>query len=403
MSTLNEPLDALRTHEAAFDADLTRIDQASSSEKAALVAAARTNYLGRKSGAVTELMSRLASLPVSDRKEFGRRVNEFKTRVDAALGDREAQLAAARRPENAVDITLPGLAPALGFRHPISLIRDEVSGIFSRLGYQVLEGPEIEDDYHNFEALNMPAEHPARDMQDTLYLAKPLAPSALGATSQPDPSSMWLIGELAQHANPALLGGSSASQRSMRGRAPHMPQPLTLLRTHTSAMQIRHMERHDPPVRLVAIGPVYRRDNLDLTHTPMFHQVEGLVVGPGITLADLKGTLTSMAAALFGEGTAVRFRPSFFPYTEPSAEVDIQCIRCKGAGCPMCKRTGWLEILGSGMVHPAVFESVGYDPDAVTGFAFGMGVERVALLKWGVEDIRLFYENDLRFLEQFGR
>jgi phenylalanyl-tRNA synthetase alpha chain len=195
----------------------------------------------------------------------------------------------------------------------------------------------------------------------------------------------------------------SAYEPPSRGRAPKAPQPLTLLRTHTSAMQIRHMERHDPPVRLVAIGPVYRRDNLDLTHTPMFHQVEGLVVGRGITLADLKGTLTSMATALFGQGQAVRFRPSFFPYTEPSAEVDIRCLRCSGDGCAMCKRTGWLEILGSGMVHPAVFEFVGYDPDEVTGFAFGMGIERVALLKWGVEDIRLFYENDLRFLEQFGR
>ena len=217
----------------------------------------------------------------------------------------------------------------------------------------------------------MPAEHPARDMQDTLYLAEPLMPGAY------DPPT--------------------------RGKAPNTPQPLTLLRTHTSAMQIREMERHDPPVRLVAIGPVYRRDNLDLSHTPMFHQVEGLVVGRGVTLADLKGTLTSMAAALFGPGQDVRFRPSFFPYTEPSAEVDIRCIRCSGEGCPMCKRTGWLEILGSGMVHPAVFEFVGYDPNEVTGFAFGMGIERVALLKWGVEDIRLFYENDLRFLEQFGR
>jgi phenylalanyl-tRNA synthetase alpha chain len=292
------------------------------------------------------------------------------------------------------------VAPSLGFRHPLSLIRDEVAGIFSRLGYQVLEGPEIEDDYHNFEALNMPAEHPARDMQDTLYLARPLPPGTLGSKGVEPSASMLMIGEIAQHANPALLGAAHGG--ASRGKAPQ-PQPLTLLRTHTSAMQIRHMERHEPPVRLVAIGPVYRRDNLDLTHTPMFHQVEGLVVGPGITLADLKGTLTSMAAALFGDGTAVRFRPSFFPYTEPSAEVDIQCIRCKGAGCPMCKRTGWLEILGSGMVHPAVFESVGYDPDAVTGFAFGLGIERVALLKWGVEDIRLFYENDLRFLEQFGR
>ena len=208
-------------------------------------------------------------------------------------------------------------------------------------------------------------------MQDTLYLAPPLPPS------------------------PALGDSGSPGARA--------PQPLTLLRTHTSAMQIRHMEQHDPPVRLVAIGPVYRRDNLDLTHTPMFHQCEGLVVGRGITLAHLKGTLLAMAEALFGAGTPVRFRPSFFPYTEPSAEVDVGCIRCGGAGCPVCKHTGWLEILGSGMVHPAVFEAVGYDPDEVTGFAFGMGIERVAMLKWDVGDIRLFYENDLRFLEQFAR
>ena len=239
----------------------------------------------------------------------------------------------------------------------------------------MLEGPEVEDDYHNFEALNMPAEHPARDMQDTLYLAGTLPPLDAGG------------------------------------------QRRTLVRTHTSAMQIRHMEKNDPPVRLVAIGPVYRRDNLDLTHTPMFHQVEGLVVGKGITLADLKGTVSAMAQALFpsirgnaasgaaapsGQSADVRFRPSFFPYTEPSAEVDIRCFKCKGAGCALCKRTGWIEILGSGMVHPAVFEAVGYDSEKYTGFAFGMGVERVAQLKWGVDDIRLFYENDLRFLEQFG-
>ena len=244
--------------------------------------------------------------------------------------------------------------------------------IFTRLGYQVLEGPEIEDDYHNFEALNMPPEHPARDMQDTLYLASPVR-SAVGS-------------------------------------------PATLLRTHTSGMQIRHMEASQPPVRLIAPGRVYRRDQFDLTHTPMFTQVEGLVVGEDVSLADLKGTLFAFARELFGEDRKVRFRPSFFPYTEPSAECDISCGACGGSGlvspkpatnapgeggCAMCKRSGWLEILGSGMVHPAVFEAVGYDPERYTGFAFGMGIERVALLKWGVEDIRLFYENDLRFLEQF--
>ena len=332
--------------------------------------ALRTRWVGRKGSWVAAFMEALATATPEQKKAFGRGANELKKEVEAAIADREAALAATLRPANAVDITLPGRRPALGHRHPLSLIRDEVGAIFTRLGYQVLEGPEIEDDYHNFEALNMPEEHPARDMQDTLYLAEPLR---IGAG-----------------------------------------QPLTLLRTHTSAMQIRHMEKNAPPVRLVAIGPVYRKDNLDLTHTPMFHQVEGLVVGKGVTLADLKGTLAAMAEALFpsirtADGgahsgqAAIRFRPSFFPYTEPSAEVDIQCIKCKGSGCAMCKRTGWIEILGSGMVHPAVFEAVGYDPNEVTGFAFGMGVERVALLKWGVEDIRLFYENDLRFLEQFGR
>jgi phenylalanyl-tRNA synthetase alpha chain len=334
--------------------------------------ALRTRWVGRKGSWVAAYMEAIGKASPEEKRTLGRLANELKKTVEAALAERETALAASRRPAGAVDVTLPGRRPPLGHRHPISLVREQVQIIFTRLGYQVIEGPEIEDDYHNFEALNMPAEHPARDMQDTLYLAEPLRASTL--------------------ASPQPLNDRRAAKAG---------QPLTLLRTHTSAMQIRHMERHDPPVRLLAIGPVYRRDNLDLTHTPMFHQVEGLVVGANITLADLKGTLTSMAAALFGD-SAVRFRPSFFPYTEPSAEVDIRCIRCQGAGCSICKRTGWLEILGSGMVHPAVFEYVGYDPDRVTGFAFGMGLERVAMLKWDVDDIRLFYEDDLRFLEQFG-
>jgi phenylalanyl-tRNA synthetase alpha chain len=312
-------------------------------------------------------MEALKSASPDQKKALGKGANELKKEVEAALAELDQTFAATRRPANAVDITLPGRVPQLGYRHPLSLVRDEVIEIFTRLGYQVLEGPEIEDDYHNFEALNMPASHPARDMQDTLYLQQPLIS--------------------------ATVEGGSATAKAVALR--------TLLRTHTSAMQIRHMENNPPPVRLVAIGPVYRKDNLDLTHTPMFHQVEGLVVGKGVTLADLKGTLSAMATALFGSAE-IRFRPSFFPYTEPSAEVDIRCFRCNGAGCPMCKKSGWIEILGSGMVHPAVFEAVGYNPDEVTGFAFGMGVERVALLKWGVDDIRLFYENDLRFLEQFG-
>ena len=324
--------------------------------------ALRTRWVGRNHSWIAAFMEALKTATPDLKKTLGKGANELKKEVEAAIAEREAALAATRRPAHAVDITLPGRVPVLGYRHPLSLVRDEVIEIFTRLGYQVLEGPEIEDDYHNFEALNMPSDHPARDMHDTLYLQTPLG-------------------------NPQEGGAST--------------RPLTLLRTHTSAMQIRHMEQHPPPVRLVAIGPVYRKDDLDLTHTPMFHQVEGLVVGRGITLADLKGTVSAMARALFGSAE-VRFRPSFFPYTEPSAEVDIRCFKCGGAGCALCKKSGWIEILGSGMVHPAVFEAVGYNPDEVTGFAFGMGVERVAQLKWGVGDIRLFYENDLRFLEQFG-
>jgi phenylalanyl-tRNA synthetase alpha chain len=319
----------------------------------AALQALRTRWIGRHNSWTAAFMDAVKTATPDQKKTLGKGANELKKEVEIALAELEQKLASTRRPAHAVDITLPGRVPQIGFRHPLSLVRDEVIEIFTRLGYQVLEGPELEDDYHNFEALNMPPDHPARDMHDTLYLQNPLG-------------------------------------------------KLSLLRTHTSAMQIRHMEKHAPPVRLVAIGPVYRRDNLDLTHTPMFHQVEGLVVGKGITLADLKGTLTAMAEALFGAGTGVRFRPSFFPYTEPSAEVDIRCFKCKGSGCPLCKRTGWIEILGSGMVHPVVFEAVGYNADEVTGFAFGMGVERVSQLKWGVGDIRLFYENDLRFLEQFG-
>ena len=334
----------------------------------------RNSWLGRKSGKIAEYTSLLKTAAPEIKKELGRAINELRGIVETALDEREQELSATARPRNAVDITLPGRAPQLGHRHPLSLVRDEVMEIFTRLGYQVIEGPEIEDDYHNFEALNMPADHPARDMQDTLYLQQPLTDARTPA--------------------PAFAADAASARHAL---------PRTLLRTHTSAMQIRHMENNPPntPVRLVAIGPVYRKDDLDLTHTPMFHQVEGLVVGKGITLADLKGTVSAMARELFGSAE-VRFRPSFFPYTEPSAEVDIRCFKCAGAGCALCKKSGWIEILGSGMVHPAVFEAVGYNPDAVTGFAFGMGVERVALLKWGVEDIRLFYQNDLRFLEQFG-
>jgi phenylalanyl-tRNA synthetase alpha chain len=358
----------------------------------------RDRYLARKGGLVSGLLKALGSAPPDARPRLGKLANDLKQQIEARLDERLAATAAAGPPVGGVDVTLPGRQPAVGHRHPLTLLRERIEAIFSRMGFLVIEGPELEDDYHNFEALNMPPEHPARDMQDTLYLAAPVR-SSVGT-------------------------------------------PATLLRTHTSGMQIRYMEQHQPPVRLIAPGRVYRRDNLDLTHTPMFTQVEGLLVGEDVSLADLKGILFAFLRELFGEERKLRFRPSFFPYTEPSAEVDISCGSCGGTGwtkparseagglvapklaevraieqgpvapklaevraseggCSMCKRTGWLEILGSGMVHPAVFEAVGYDPDRYTGFAFGLGIERVALLKWGVEDIRLFYENDLRFLEQF--
>jgi phenylalanyl-tRNA synthetase alpha chain len=322
--------------------------------------AVRDKYLSRKNGLVSGFMKTVAGAPVEQRASLGQAANEFKAHVETSIEARLAGASAQRPAADAIDVTLPGRPPLLGHRHPLSILRERIEAIFLRQGFLIVEGPELEDDYHNFEALNMPAEHPARDMQDTLYLSAPLAMGAAG-----------------------------------EGR------PATLLRTHTSGMQIRYMETHQPPIRLIAPGRVYRRDGLDLTHSPMFTQVEGLVVGEDVTLADLKGTLVAFARELFGADRKTRFRPSFFPYTEPSGELDISCAACGGTGCNMCKGTGWIEVLGSGMVHPAVFEAVGYDPERYTGFAFGVGIERLALLKWGIEDIRLFYENDLRFLEQF--
>ena len=340
---------------AALRADFER-DLAGATTVATL-RAVRDRYLARKGGLVSALLKSLGAAPADVRPRLGKLANDLRQQIESQIDERLAAAEAERPPAGAVDLTLPGRQPTLGHRHPLTLLRERIETIFSRMGFLVIEGPELEDDYHNFEALNMPRDHPARDMQDTLYLERPV--------------------------------------RSLAGTA------ATLLRTHTSGMQIRYMQQHPPPVRLIAPGRVYRRDNLDLTHTPMFTQVEGLVVDEATSLADLKGTLFVFLRELFGPERELRFRPSFFPYTEPSAEVDISCMACGGTGCGMCKRTGWIEILGSGMVHPAVFEAVGYDPQRYTGFAFGLGIERVALLKWGVEDIRLFYENDLRFLEQF--
>ena len=330
------------------------------------------HFLSRKSGTLTGLMKTLGSLPQEARREFGSLVNTLKTEIEQAIEDKRRALESSRAPAGAVDVTLPGREIPIGHVHPLMRVRRQVEDIFTRMGYEILEGPEVEDDFHNFEALNMPPEHPARDMQDTLYLGVPIVGGTWGAHRSPVPG--------------------------------HVPEAqvraATLLRTHTSAMQIRYMKTFPPPIRLMVPGRVYRRDNLDLTHTPMFQQFEVLVVGTGISMGDLKGTLEAMLTSLFGR-VKIRLRPSFFPYTEPSAEVDITCHSCGGSGCSLCKHTGWIEILGSGMVHPAVFEAVGYDPETVTGFAFGMGLERVAMLKYGVDNIRLFYENDLRFLEQF--
>jgi phenylalanyl-tRNA synthetase alpha chain len=325
-------------------------------------------FLSRKSGSVTALMKNLAALPADAKREYGQLVNTLKGEIESALEEKRAAVVSARPPAGAVDVTLPGRELPVGRIHPLMRVRQQVEDIFMRMGYEVLEGPEVEEDYYNFEALNMPPDHPARDMQDTLYLSAPVVGGIWGAHRGPLPEAQV--------------------------------RAATLLRTHTSAMQIRYMKTFPPPVRIIVPGRVYRKDDLDLSHTPMFQQFEGLVVGEGITLADLKGTFEAMLHELFGD-VKVRLRPSFFPYTEPSAEVDISCQSCGGSGCSTCKHTGWLEILGSGMVHPAVFEAVGYDADKITGFAFGMGLERVAMLKYGIDDIRLFYENDVRFLDQF--
>jgi phenylalanyl-tRNA synthetase alpha chain len=308
----------------------------------------RVKYLGRK-GALTRILRSLGQMDPQARRRLGQEANTVKQALEGALAQTLAGLkdAARRAAAPVLDVTLPGRGLPRGRLHPLTQINREVCDIFLHLGFETVEGPEVELDYYNFEALNIPPDHPARDMQDTFYF-----------------------------------------------------NDKVLLRTHTSPMQIRVMEKRQPPVRVIAPGRVYRRDS-DLTHTPMFHQVEGLLVDRGVTFADLKGVLTAFVHEMFGPEVGVRFRPSYFPFTEPSAEVDIECVICRGEGCRVCKITGWLEVLGAGMVHPAVFEAVGYDPEEYTGFAFGLGIERIAMLKYGIDDIRLFFENDLRFLRQF--
>jgi phenylalanyl-tRNA synthetase alpha chain len=313
--------------------------------------ALRVSSLGRK-GRITALIRSVGSLPPEERPRMGRAANRLKEELQAGFDEAEERLrqqAAERRAiEEEVDVTLPGLDFSRGRRHPITAALDEVIDIFTGLGFALESGPEIETEYYNFDALNISADHPARDMHDTLYLED--------------------------------------------GR---------VLRTHTSPVQIRTMEKTRPPLRMICAGKTFRADAADASHSPMFHQLEGLMVDRVVSLADLKGVLTVFARRLFGKKTRLRFRPSFFPFTEPSAEVDISCVVCGGAGCRLCSRRGWLEILGAGMVDPEVFRAVGYDPEEWTGFAFGMGIERIAMLKHGIDDIRLFYDNDLRFLHQF--
>lgn len=309
--------------------------------------AIRVKYLGRK-GDLTALLRSMGSLNPEERPGFGKRANDIKAELETALDKRTADLIAGKEERGgAIDVTLPGFRAQRGTIHPITAMLDEMIEFFTGLGYEVATGPEVELDEYNFGQLNFPEDHPARDMQDTFFVSKDV-----------------------------------------------------LLRTHTSPVQIRTMEARKPPLRIISPGKVYRHDR-DLSHSPMFFQLEGFIVDKRISLADLKGTLTAFARHIFSPDTPVRFRPSFFPFTEPSAEVDIGCIFCQGDGCRMCKGSGWIEILGSGMIHPQVLRNVGIDPNEWIGFAFGMGVERIAILKYGIEPIATFFENDLRFLRQF--
>lgn len=324
----------------------------SQAENEASLQDVRVGILGRK-GELTALMKGMGGLSQEERPVIGALVNRIKSEFEELIEARLIVLREAGMAERlsgeSIDVTLPGRRAFRGSKHPITLVMEEISDIFASLGFGIAEGPEIEKDFYNFEALNMPKDHPARDMQDTFYINDDV-----------------------------------------------------VLRTHTSPVQIRTMLNHEPPVRVIAPGTVYRCDS-DITHSPMFHQVEGFLVDKHVTFGDLKGILTEFITRYFGADVGVRFRPSFFPFTEPSAEVDMQCVMCGGSGCRVCKNSGWLEILGSGMIDPEVFKSVDYDPEKYSGFAFGMGVERIAMLKYGVNDLRLFFENDLRFLKQFNR
>lgn len=326
------------------------IDEIQKADTLLSITLLRAKYLGKK-GLITERIKTLKSIPVEIRPEYGRQLNNIKRQIEELLKQREDYLKRLelekRLKTEGIDVTLPGFYIPSGHLHPSTRVLNEIIDIFISLGFSVMEGPEVELDYYNFEALNIPRDHPARDMQDTFYISEDV-----------------------------------------------------VLRTHTSPVQIRVMEANTPPLSVIAPGKVYRCD-ADISHIPMFHQIEGFMVDERISMSDLKGILEVFAHEVFGPQTSIRFRPSYFPFTEPSAEVDISCMLCNGRGCSVCKNSGWVEILGAGMINPRVFEMAGYPPNRYTGFAFGMGIERIAMLKYGINDIRLFLENDKRFLEQF--
>lgn len=311
----------------------------------------RVRFLGKK-GELTAVLRGMGALSAEERPRMGQLANDVRAAIEAAIAVRGAELKERmlqkRLTEEKLDVTMPGEAPRMGHRHPLNRVQREMEEIFIGMGFQIAEGPEVEYDYYNFQALNIPKNHPARDTQDTFYITDNI-----------------------------------------------------LLRSQTSPVQVRVMEKQKPPIRVISPGRVYRSDALDATHSPLFHQMEGLVVDKGITMSDLKGTLETFAKKMFGEDTKIRFRPHHFPFTEPSAEVDVSCFACGGKGCRICKGEGWIEILGAGMVHPFVLSNCGIDPEIYSGFAFGMGIERVAMKHYGIDDIRLFYENDERFLKQF--
>lgn len=339
---MREQLEKIRN--AAFD-ELNKIQALNE------LNALRVKILGKK-GELTAVLKQMGKLSAEERPVIGQLANEVRAAIEAEVTKREAQLKeleTARRLESEkIDVTMPGKPCEMGHKHPLSIVLDEVKDIFMGMGFDIAEGPEVELDYYNFEALNIPKNHPARDTQDTFYISDNI-----------------------------------------------------VLRTQTSPVQIRVMEKQEPPIRIIAPGRVYRSDAVDATHSPLFHQIEGLVVDKGITMADLKGTLEAFAKRLYGEDTKIRLRPHHFPFTEPSCEIDVSCFRCGGKGCPMCKGEGWIEILGGGMVHPKVLKTGGIDPEEYSGFAFGVGLERLVMFRFNIDDMRLLYENDMRFLSQF--